>query len=678
MLRYISILALVGLMQNRAQAQTNYTSIATGNWSNTATWSPAGVPGATDNVTIASGHTVTLTTAVDITTGNLTVTGTLALAGFDLTAGSLAGAGNIGSASGTPLITAGSNGNNTTYSGVLSGAGTRLTKTGTGMLTLSSANTYGGATNVSAGTLVVNHVAALGSTSILSLTGTGSVRTNLAITMLNTAVEITTNTAKFDCNGFFSAVGQLSLGGILQPAGTYGSTASTATIKNNDYFTSTSAGHLTTSDWSLYRGGSGKGDASGISPTETMSNFWTGTLSSTDWNTASNWTRNSVPSTGDDIVFSSTASNHLLPDNSKTIGSIHFNSSGKKVILGNFDVTVNGTVSGAGSASYFQTNSSGTLKSNIANTSTFVFPVGNSAYNPVSITNNNGAPDDFSLRVRDLVQYNVTWGWVVMEPHVQRTWFITKTNPNAGSGVDFVFNWNNGEETPGITSHKLYHHDGTFWQKQTGSTSVSGNSLTYNGYTGTFSPFAIGDDIILLPVTWLDFRCESTKEGPTQLSWRTAMESNTRAFAVERSAEGDTYQSIGEVPAAGNSQTMRSYSFTDPKPLPTIAYYRVRLEDMDGNISYSDICSSKAGAVNNSAPLKVFPNPTNGGLYIIALEPERNFMWELFSATGQRVAAGNSKDGQAKAELHHLSEGIYQLKVVGSRLSESHRILIKH
>lgn len=677
MLRYISVLAMVLMIQSNAKSQTTITSATSGNWMQSSTWVGGTVPSAGDNAIIASGHTITLTAAVDITTGNLTVTGTLNLAGFDFTAGSLAGAGNIGSASGIPLVTVGSNGSSTTYSGVFSGAGARLTKTGSGTLTLSGANTYGGATIVSGGTIVVNHIAAMGSTSTLSLTGTGSVRTNLAITMLNTAVDITTNTAKFDCNGFNSAFGQLSLGGVFQPAGTYGSTASTATLKNNDYFTSSSAGHLTTSDWSLYRGGSGNGDAASISSTETMSNFWTGTLSSADWNTASNWTRNNVPATGDDIIFSSAASNHLLPDNSKTIGSINFNSSGKKVILGNFDVTVNGTISGAGSASYFQTNSSGSLKSNIANTSTFVFAVGNGAYNPVSITNNTGATDDFSLRVRDLVQYNVTWGWVVMEPHVQRTWFITKTNPNTGSGVDFVFNWNNGEETPGITSHKLYHHDGTFWQKQTGSTSVSGNTLTYNGYTGTFSPFTIGDDVILLPVAWLDFGCEATKEGPTQLSWRTAMESNTRAFVVERSVDGNAYHSIGEVAAAGNSQTMRSYSFTDLQPLPTIAYYRVRLEDMDDNISYSDVCRSNAGAVSNPAPLKVFPNPTNGGLYIMALEPERNFMWELFSATGQRVASGNSKDGQVKAELHHLSEGIYHLKIIDSSLSETHRILIR-
>ena len=38
-----------------------YSSVASGNWNNMATWSPAGIPGAGDDVTVSSVHTVTLT-----------------------------------------------------------------------------------------------------------------------------------------------------------------------------------------------------------------------------------------------------------------------------------------------------------------------------------------------------------------------------------------------------------------------------------------------------------------------------------------------------------------------------------------------------------------------------------------------------------------------------------------
>jgi hypothetical protein len=94
----LSIFLLAGASLHAA----TITSAVTGNRSAGATWAGGTAPVAGDDVIIASGHTVTLTAAVNITTGNLTVTGTLALAGFNLTAGSLSGAGNIGTASGSP------------------------------------------------------------------------------------------------------------------------------------------------------------------------------------------------------------------------------------------------------------------------------------------------------------------------------------------------------------------------------------------------------------------------------------------------------------------------------------------------------------------------------------------------------------------------------------------------
>ncbi len=75
---------------------------------------------------------------------------TLDLNSFNQTIGSLAGAGNV--TLGSATLTAGGDGNSTTFSGVISGTG-GLNKAGVGVLTLSGVNTYSGGTTLSLGSL---------------------------------------------------------------------------------------------------------------------------------------------------------------------------------------------------------------------------------------------------------------------------------------------------------------------------------------------------------------------------------------------------------------------------------------------------------------------------------------------------------------------------------------------
>ena len=215
---------------------------------------------------------------------------------------------------------------------------------------------------------------------------------------------------------------------------------------------------------------------------------WTGTVS-TDWGNTANWCGYIIGDDGLDVEISATATYAPTLDRNRTIGNLNFNSSGLSVTLGNYTLTAS-SITGASSSNYVKTTGTGKLQVSIGNGITTSLPVGNEAYNPVSITNNNSASDYFSVRVLYEVYANSVSAPTNSNGRVQRTWDISKTNANSGSGVSFVFNWNAGE-TIGLTVPSLFAYSSGNWVKQTGTTSYSSTSLTYTGYTGTLTSFAM-------------------------------------------------------------------------------------------------------------------------------------------------------------------------------------------
>ncbi|MGB6223243.1 beta strand repeat-containing protein [Haloferula sp.] len=177
---FATILALGGLAAPPAFAATFYWDItnptsaagfgnAAGTWAQNSTSGNGKWTTSIDGTKSGSSSQVTGnndifnygTTANGLGAGTVTVSGTVTM-----------GDTNFGSASGAILITGGTinfradatvtvNNTTNTIASVVDGAGTSFTKSGTGTLVLSGANTYSGATIISGGTLVLGNSAAL-------------------------------------------------------------------------------------------------------------------------------------------------------------------------------------------------------------------------------------------------------------------------------------------------------------------------------------------------------------------------------------------------------------------------------------------------------------------------------------------------------------------------------------
>jgi hypothetical protein len=166
-----------------------------------------------------------------------------------------------------------------------------------------------------------------------------------------------------------------------------------------------------------------------------------------------------------------------------------------------------------------------------------------------------------------------------------------------------------------------------------------------------------------LPLVWSSFNTKCTNNDVT-ISWKTLQESNTNKFIVRRSSNGTTWNDIGTLTAAGNSNSTIAYSYTDGQAFSG-AYYYIVQEDFNGHETYSPVLRSSCSV---SETINVYPNPVYNSCWIsIQTESSSPIMMRLYDSKGalvlqqlENVQAGTSQIG---LQLDNIVHGTYSLVV---------------
>lgn len=155
----------------------------------------------------------------------------------------------------------------------------------------------------------------------------------------------------------------------------------------------------------------------------------------------------------------------------------------------------------------------------------------------------------------------------------------------------------------------------------------------------------------------------SLVNGKTSLSWKTADETDTRQFEIDRSADGIHFTGITVVPAVGRGN--QDYQLTDGQPLSGNNYYRLKMIGQDGRFVYSAILLIQAG--NGPSKLVLYPNPVKDQLVVSPSGIAGKIDITIINQQGQRVLSKQIPAAAATLSLEHLSKGIYlvQLKYNG-------------
>lgn len=156
-----------------------------------------------------------------------------------------------------------------------------------------------------------------------------------------------------------------------------------------------------------------------------------------------------------------------------------------------------------------------------------------------------------------------------------------------------------------------------------------------------------------------------------RLRWLTSTETNNRLFVIERSSDGIHFMEIGDVPGSGNSNQVREYEFPDQQPLPAVSWYRLRLVDIDGKITYSPVLM-----INRENPsadnARVYPNPVTGATAYLSLSGTTSGVQQiqLFNQAGVLLRKFNlsriAGTSVIVLETGNLPAGIYTLRQPGN------------
>ncbi|MFN0274653.1 MAG: hypothetical protein ACKVPJ_02815 [Chitinophagales bacterium] len=141
------------------------------------------------------------------------------------------------------------------------------------------------------------------------------------------------------------------------------------------------------------------------------------------------------------------------------------------------------------------------------------------------------------------------------------------------------------------------------WSPPAGLSSTTGSTVTATvSSTTTYTINGDGDQCgnvsgtitlepVILPVE-ISYFGGQCNDGDVILQWETLSELNSDKFYIERSNDGQHFETIGSIPAAGYSSSETQYVYLDKNPNVGLQYYRLREVDFNGAYQYSAIINS--------------------------------------------------------------------------------------
>lgn len=155
------------------------------------------------------------------------------------------------------------------------------------------------------------------------------------------------------------------------------------------------------------------------------------------------------------------------------------------------------------------------------------------------------------------------------------------------------------------------------------------------------------------------------------LTWVTESETKNDHFDIERSIDGINYTSLGRVAGNGTTSDTKNYQYADPiNSSAKIIYYRLRIVDLDGKITYSKLIALRMDGLVSLNNFTTYPNPFISDVKLqMSSTRELPAIIRINNMAGQQqtlrnVTLQNGENIILIKDLGNLNSGMYVMEII--------------
>ena len=176
-------------------------------------------------------------------------------------------------------------------------------------------------------------------------------------------------------------------------------------------------------------------------------------------------------------------------------------------------------------------------------------------------------------------------------------------------------------------------------------------------------------------VSFSSFTGKYENPGNALLAWKSATETNTAYYSVQRSINGGAFAEVGKVAVHGAGY---QYNYTDALPLAnssSVVYYRLQAVDNNGMKTYSSIVSIN---INKNSSLTIYPNPAKDYINIQAEAGIGNALLLITDMAGHTVLSTKLQNTSLQQiPLGALAKGVYTATIFTVAGKQTKQIVIR-